>query len=119
MFIMSTFTIYCKYSVLHYTSQSPPHGYTGRTFIDPNFPDGSIVNAKNYCRNPDGSGLHCYTSGNVRGDCAPNIEPCKSWSKIIIIVIMIKMKTTSMMSVLTIIITTNYEFIKYISYMHT
>ena len=78
----------------HITLQSPPHEYTGRTFIDPNFPDGSVVNAKNFCRNPDGTGLHCYPSGNVRGDCAPNIEPCKSRSKIIIIAIMIKMKPT-------------------------
>ena len=90
----------CKHSVLQYIPQVPPKTYTGRTFIDPNFPDGSIVNAKNYCRNPDGTGLHCYTSGNVRGDCAPLIEPCRNWSKIILIVMIIVMMTIRIMNFL-------------------
>ena len=63
--------------------QTPPDQYDTMNYIDPNFPDGSVANAKNYCRNPDGTGLHCYKSGNVRGDCASLIEPCGNWGNCI------------------------------------
>ena len=63
--------------------QTPPDQYDTMNYIDPNFPDGSVAKAKNYCRNPDGTGLHCYKSGNVRGECASLIKPCEKCSNCI------------------------------------
>ena len=53
--------------------------------VDSNFPDKSVSEAKNYCRNPDldSNGIWCYTSTSLTYKYCNSIPDCSAYDKII------------------------------------